>query len=153
MREPNLADETSLNRLGFSLIIGLCLQYVLGISTMLFVEIPHNLPRGTLWEFAWKQTPLALHMILGLFLLLGSTSLLVRSLKIKSQKWIVASILGLVTMLITSLSGSLFVDRKSDLYSYIMGVGFIITLFSYVWGIFASKSELLNPSSPLSFKH
>ena len=148
-----LGDDGALNRQGFGLIMALCLQYVLGITTTLFVHLPRNLPQGEVWEFAWKQLPLALHIILGLFLLIGSTALLVSSMKIKSQKWIVASIVGLITMLITTLSGSLFVDRKSDVYSYIMAVGFIVTLFSYIWGIFASKSELLNPPSPLSLKH
>jgi heme A synthase len=153
MKEQLLADEYSLNKQAFGLIIALCLQYVLGITTTLFVQLPRYLPEGQIWEFAWKQVPLALHMILGLFLLLGSTALLIRSIKSNSQTWIVASIVGLVSLLITSFSGSLFVDRKSDLYSYIMAVGFIVTLFSYIWGIFASKNELLNPPSHLSFKH
>lgn len=140
MKEQDALYDTSLNRQAFGLVIGLCLQYVLGITTTLFVQFPPHLPAGKVWEFAWKQIPLALHIILGLFLLIGSVTLLIQAIKLHSQQWIVAATIGLLIMLLTSLSGSVFVDQQSEISSYSMAIGFIITLFAYIWGIYASKT-------------
>lgn len=134
------SKDNPLDKQGFGLIIGLSLQYILGITITIFVKFPENLSKGQSWIFAWKQIPLAIHIILGIFLLLGSIVLFIRAIKVSQKKWIVASTVGLAAILASILSGASFIERQSDTYSYIMALSFIIALLAYIWGLYSSKT-------------
>lgn len=129
----------SLSKQTFGLIIGLCVEFILGMTTNIYVSFPENLSEKQNWEFAQNQIPLVLHMIIGALLLIGSIALLIQAIRTKIKSWIIIASLGMVAMLITFGSGSAFVGSQVDVYSFVMAIGFILTLFIYIWGIYKLK--------------
>jgi O-antigen/teichoic acid export membrane protein len=135
MSQDSTLPQNTLRRQGIGLTIGLALQYCLGMITNLFVEFPDTTNENTLWHAAWSHLPLALHIILGLFLLIGSVSLLIRSIKQKNKRWTTAALIGFVAILAAMMSGSLFVGSQKDVYSLSMALAFIVAVLAYLWGI------------------
>ncbi|MCL4338664.1 hypothetical protein M1271_03175 [Patescibacteria group bacterium] len=121
------------------LIVFLVIQYLLGMFTNLFVQFPQNTGERQMWEFAWSQPPLALHILVGTGLLLGLTVLVVRSVRYKDANWIKVSVVGTLAILIAEVAGAVFVPSQSDTYSFIMAVCFIITLLAFGWGVYKNK--------------
>jgi hypothetical protein len=76
---------------GMTLILGLIVQYILGMFTNLFVQFPDTTIPAKLWEFAWAQVSEASHIILGLLLFIGTLVLLIRALAYKNRTWTVAA--------------------------------------------------------------
>src|SRR5664279_5281870 len=101
--------NNSLKKQGIGMIAVLTIQYILGMASNLFVQFPNSTNQGLLWEFAWKQVPLALHIVIGTLLLIGSIILFVRSIMSKNKLWIKASSLGLFGILIAGFSGEHFI--------------------------------------------
>src|SRR5258708_38187679 len=127
-------DQDVLRKQDIGMIAALCIQYLLGMTTNLFVKFPDTKNVGKLWEFSWKQIPLALHIILGFLLLIGSSAFIVRSIRSKDKKWIVISTIGFSAILIAGLSGATFIRNQTDIYSYIMAITFILAFLAYAWG-------------------
>ncbi len=121
------------------MIILLVIQYLLGMATSLFVVFPDTGHEGQLWAFAWKQIPLASHIIVGFLLLFGTIALLVRAIRLKIQSWILPATIGLIAVIGSIFFGSVFISSQKDMYSFIMATGFIIALLSYFWGLYATK--------------
>lgn len=113
----------------------LMVQYLLGMATNLFVQFPQSQNASQLWEFAWKQLPLASHIITGIALLIGAVVLLIQSIKKRQRKWILVSTIGLVSIIVAGYSGATFIPTQINIYSFIMSLGFIIALLSYVFGV------------------
>ncbi len=133
--------NNNLKTQGFGMAIGLMVQFILGILSNLYVSFPQKAKEQALWEFAWKQIPLALHIILGILLLIGSIVFVIRSLTAKNSRWIMVSIIGALSILISGFAGAQFVSTQNDLYSFIMSIGFITALFSYMYGVYADNSK------------
>lgn len=121
------------------LLLLLVPQYLLGMLTNLFVQFPQSKQEKTLWEFAWTQIPLAMHIILGILLLIGAIVLIIRSVQLKEKVWIICSIIGGLSMLIAALSGSFFIPTQMAVYSFIMSLTFVLAFLSYGFGIYLSK--------------
>lgn len=122
------------------ILVLLILQYLLGMATNLFVQFPQNQHEGQLWEFAWKQLPLASHIILGVLLVIGSLVLLIRSILQKNRRWIISSAVGFLAILIAGMAGSLFIPSQMAVYSFVMALCFIIAVLAYCIGIYVSRS-------------
>ena len=140
MTNEHVQKEQKLTKHAIGLIVGLTMEYILGMTTTFFVSFPEHASEKTAWEFVWKQIPLALHIVVGLILLLGSIAFLVMAIKAKHKTWIIASSIGSATILAAVLGGSLFVSTQSDMYSFIMGLSFLAAVLAYGWGIYASKA-------------
>ena len=134
-----MESRSKLKKHGISIIIFLVIQYLLGMYTTMFVQFPEHAKEGQLWLFAWHQIPLALHIIIGLALLIDVIILIVRSFLEKSTVWIITSVVGAVAILTAVTGGSLFIPTQMDIYSFIMAVGFIIALLSFGWGVYKDK--------------
>lgn len=130
-----MKEKNSLKIHGVVMIIILVIQYLLGMATNLFVKFPEKVSVGQFWEFAWKQVPLALHILIGFALLIGSIVLVVRAFMKKDKRWIVASIIGAIAIFVAGFAGASFIPSQKDWYSYIMAISFIVALLSYFWGI------------------
>ena len=128
-----------LRKQAFGIIGALIVQYTLGMITALFVQFPDDQSDSKMWEFAWSQLPTAAHIILGLFLLIGSSALIASSIKAKNKIWIKTSIVGFLAILFAGLAGALFIPSQKDIYSLAMALAFILALASYGWGIYSSK--------------
>lgn len=120
------------------MVVGLSLQYLLGIVNNLYVQFPDTKSEEVIWKFAWSQITIALHIILGVGLIAGAIALVVASYKNKLKSWLLPAWAGLISVLAAFIFGALFVDFQNDAYSLLMAVFFITAIFSYVWGIYKS---------------
>src|SRR5258708_4319296 len=100
-----MAKVNSLKTHTLGLIIGLSLEYILGMTTNLYVHFPEGVKEGAAWEFAWSQIPLAAHIILGLLLVVGASALVVKAIKAKDKNWIRTSVIGFLAILTSGLGG------------------------------------------------
>ena len=126
MKQTNI-----LKRLGVWMIVILIAQYVLGMTSNLFVTFPTDGGPGLFWEFAWHQIPLALHIIVGTLLFVFSIVLLVVAIKQKAKRWITAGIVGVISIFVAAYAGAQFVNTQSAIFSYVMSLFFIIAFVSY----------------------
>jgi hypothetical protein len=136
-----MQHHNSLNPHGIILILLLILQYILGMMTNMFVKFPDSGTPGQFWEFAWRQLPLALHIIVGTLLILGSIVLVVRAIRVKNTTWIIASSVGCLAILVAGSSGASFIPTPKDLYSFMMAIAFIVAFVAFAWGLYASKNS------------
>ncbi len=131
--------KNSLTMQGIAMLLMLLLQYFLGMYTNLYVQFPNGQHGDILWEFAWKQLPLVLHIILGILLIVNAIILIIRSFLQKNKTWIKASIIGYVGIQIAALSGAAFIPTQVAIYSFSMSLCFLLALLAYGYGIYASK--------------
>lgn len=131
--------KETLKQHGTFLLIFLILQYLLGMTTNLFVQFPQDKRDGQLWEFAWRQLPLAAHIILGILLLLGALVLVIKAIRQKNKPWIILSSFGALSILIAGMSGAIFIPTQMAIYSFVMAFTFIVALISYGWGLYISN--------------
>lgn len=136
----NKVKKEILGTWGIIMLGLLALQYVLGIATNLFVMFPQKKDAGQLWEFAWKQPPLAIHIILGIILIVVAIVILTQSIGQKNKLWITISAIGVLTILIAGISGAIFVQTQTAAYSFIMSISFSVAVIVYGWGVYASKN-------------
>lgn len=125
-----------LKRQGIGMIIVLAIEYLIGMAANLFVEFPHAKSESTMWSFAFKNMPTALHIVIGILLVGGGIMLLVRSIQKKNKLWIYVSSIAFIALLLAGLSGSRFIPTQQALYSYVMSLGFIVALLAYGWGVY-----------------
>jgi hypothetical protein len=138
-KEVKTQNYSTLKRHATGLIVGLTLQYILGMITTIFVKFPEDKHEGELWQFAWSQIPLALHIILGFLLLFGSLALLVRATRTHNRLWIATSGIGFGFIFISAVVGSKFIPTQQEIYSFVMSLGFIGAMLSYFWAIYRFK--------------
>jgi hypothetical protein len=135
----DIARRTTLG-MGIAVVV----QYALGIWVNLYVTVPARDQGGgflTAIGRALANGPVALgiHAGLGLILVLGSISLVVRSVLSRNRALIAASVVFLLALLGAASSGASFVDSGNDSASASMamltGVALICSLISlYVTG-------------------
>jgi len=126
---------------GMTLILGLVVEYLLGMFSNLYVQFPNTNNPGQLWQFAWTQDSEASHIVLGMLLFLGTLALLVRALFFKDRTWTIAAGIGLAGILVAMYGGVSFIPTQNDPYSLIMSIAFIVALLALVWGYYSSKEQ------------
>ncbi len=127
-------------RIQAHIILGtLILQYLLGMFANMFVNFPNTKNETALWEFAKVQPSVMTHIILGALLVIGGIVLLIRAIRKKDKQWILASSVGLLSLLIASIAGARFIPTQQDGYSFVMAVTFLLAVFSYGWGLYKAK--------------
>jgi hypothetical protein len=141
---PRAAHLEIARRTALGMGIAVVVQYALGIWVNLYVTVPTRDQGGgflTAIGRALANGPVALgiHAGLGLLLVLGSISLVVRSVLSRNRALIVLSVLFLLALLDAASSGASFVDSGRDSASASMamltGVALICSLISlYVVG-------------------
>ena len=139
MQEDTVQKTAKLKGHAFGMVGLLGVEFLLGMSTTLFVTFPHNVHGNTLWKFAGTQGFLTSHIAVGFLLLLGTIALFARAIKVKNRPWIVASSVALVSVVGAIITGSIFVPSQIDVYSYLMAFFFVTALLSYIWGIYKDK--------------
>ncbi len=139
MTQDGQYAQSTLKPHAVGMIGGLILQYLLGMTANLFVTFPEGKHGGQLWLFAWRQVSIAIHIILGFLLLIGTIALLVRAIREKSTSWITVSIIALVGIIGAITGGSLFIPSQTAIYSFVMAAGFIVALLAYFWGLYTDR--------------
>jgi len=121
--------------LGITLVLVLVLQYILGMYTALYIEIPEDVSG---WTFMGNSMVILSHVILGTLLAVAAIWLLAASIKKMNRFWILFSVFGLAGISLALMTGSAFMDGQSNDNSFLMSLGLGISLLSYAAGIYAS---------------
>lgn len=139
MSENKVIAKDSFRKEAFGILIILLCEFIFGIYTTLYVHFPEAASSKQLWRFSSTVPILNIHMILGLLITVGLIQFFVRSLIKKSKKWIIISTVSSVGVIASTIGGLQFIPTQSDLYSFIMSLGFAVALGSLVWGMFTSN--------------
>lgn len=131
-------------------LIILVVQFLLGMVTNLFVEIPRNHPganppeyfSGVVQNVAWAilhgpSLWLTAHAILGLLLVLFGFRLLVPAIRSRHRPTVITAVTGAVAMLGAGFNGGSFLNYHEDFSSLIMASFFAIAVTAYVVGLWA----------------
>lgn len=121
------------------MLVLLLIQYVLGMITNLYVQFPENSQPEQLWAAAQSQFASMAHIILGMLLLVVAILIIVRAVMSKNRTLVWISVAGLVSILVAIISGSMFINAQSDVYSLVMAIAFIVSLVVYGWGMLEAK--------------
>ena len=143
---PHISDQRiqSITRtLTLGTAAALLLQFLVGMTVNLFVELPKvhpgsqakeyfsGLVESIVWAIVNGKAYLQLHILLGLILVLGSSSILVLSIATKQRKWIVAGTIGWVGTIGAGFNGGSYLNYGHELSSFLMAVGFLMAIISY----------------------
>lgn len=139
---PECVHAKRLRRLCLANLVFLLTQFVLGMATNLFVNIPRSHPgtsgsyvtgsaRAIGWALAHGPTELAAHVALGLLLVLGAIGLVGQSARFERRVRI-AAISGGVFVVAAGFNGAAFLDYNRDLNSFLMALLFALATLAYV---------------------
>ena len=131
--------KATLQYQGNAMIVLLALQYILGLAVMAFVKFPESATVAQYWDFANSQWLLVTHMAVGTGLVIGAVVILVRAILQKNTIWKIAGSIGFISIIIAGLGGERFVSTQSDVWSLVMGIGFLAAFLSYGWTLYVSK--------------
>lgn len=117
----------------------LIVQYLLGMYANLFVQFPDSTSEKTLWKYAGNHVSVDIHMIVALMLVIAGIVLLIRTVLRKNKYWIIAASVGLFSILVATVAGVEYIPTQQNIFSYIMGIAFILAFVSYGWGLYKAK--------------
>ncbi len=121
------------------LLIGLSVQFLLGMWITFFVEFPENGDAHANWQYAMDSLPIVLHIILGTLLVIGTVSLFVQTIRCHVDAWRIPAVLAFISLLIAWISGEIFVATQNDSVSYLMSIGFLVGILSLSFGLIRNK--------------
>ena len=124
-----------------AILVALVLEFVLGMYTALFVQIPDTLADGNAWSWSMQQSPIiAAHVLLGSLLLLLGLSILGFGFASRSRNAMIWSIAGFLLTGVAYLSGGAFLANVSlDNYSFSMALGFLGSLLAYFAALYFTR--------------
>lgn len=132
-----MEQKKPLKSLGFLMLTLLALEYLTGMYSNLFVEFPEEKIPHKLWASVWHSAPLSAHIILSTALIVVALGIIAFTIKQKNKKWIIASSIGALSIMIAGATGSAFVSSQKEVLSYIMSISFLCAFASYSWGLFS----------------
>lgn len=136
----NGAMKTSpLTRQSIGLLIGLGLEYLVGMAVNMFVAFPDHGSEEQMWRFVRTQPLVILHILIGLGLLLGSIGVFVRATRQHDHTWQLPSFVAMIAILLGALAGSKFVPTQTEGYSYLMASTLLLAAAAYAWGIYRAN--------------
>lgn len=119
--------------LGLAMIHTLVLQLLLGLANTFWLKVPDS---GSGWQDNSPAWLLGLHMLLGVALLVLAVLIGTRASRAGSAAWQRASLVGIVGLLVAFAGGVWFMgDVSNDLASFVMAVGWAISLVGYATGL------------------
>lgn len=151
--------RSKLSSVVFVMLTLLVIQYVVGMVTNLFVQIPSSLSSqyesgGAFYRYWWAALRwilanssifLQLHVIIGILLVIGSLIVVGISIAMKRRAWIAFSISGSIFTIGAGVNGMFFVSfGQHDINSLIMALAFLAAFVCYVagyYGIGRSRSH------------
>jgi hypothetical protein len=122
----------SLRRSCFATFVMLVVQFGLGIYVNLFVTVP-GADHGGGFGQAVANGPagLALHIAVGLLLIVAAIGFLVQAVRARHAGLITAAVIGLLAMVGAAASGGTFTNTGRDSASMAMGVLAVAGLLCY----------------------
>ena len=152
-------DEAKMRGQSIGLLSMLAVQFVLGMILNPFVTLPKPHPgtSGGFFEravhsFGWALTngggiALTLHVLVAIGLLIGSITMVVRAVAVKSRPWLITSIIGALSVITALTNGLSFIGYDRDTDSFMMAIGYIVAVVSYTIALSFA------PSTSFSEKH
>lgn len=140
-----------MRRLTIVTLVLLAVQYLFGMAVNLFVTIPTSHPgtnasdyfsgvgQGVSWAIAHGAGVLQLHATLGLLLLVAAVALLVMAIRARRRAWIVATSIGLLSILGAGFNGASFLNYNHDFSSMIMASLFLIAVSAYAIVVYVTR--------------
>jgi hypothetical protein len=132
-------------------LITLVVQFMLGMATNLFVQIPTNHPganppeyfSGVVQSVTWaivhsRSIWLVLHAVLGLLIVLSSFGLLFQTVPTRNRLAITTSVVGALAVLAAGFNGGSYLNYHQDFSSMLMASFFAIAITAYavgLWGL------------------
>ena len=129
-------------------LITLVAQFLLGMVTNLFVQVPLQHPganppeyfsgvvQSVIWAiFHGPSIWLTLHAVLGLLVVVFGFRLLVPAIRSRNRFVITTAVIGALGMLTAGFNGGSYLNYHEDFSSMIMATGFAIAVTSYVVGL------------------
>jgi hypothetical protein len=128
--------QAGLRRASLAILIVLIVQFALGISVNLYVTLP---TAGHPGHSSWfgNGALLALHVTLGMILVLSAVFVLVRAIMARNVTLIVTSAAGFVSIGLAFFFGASFTDKLTNGYSLGMAISFAAALACYAIGLYA----------------
>jgi len=116
--------------LGTGVIFTLLAQLLLGIANSLWLNVPAT---GNAWKTATPGALLGAHLLVGTALALFALWLIVVAVRAKDRTWTVASVVGIVGILLGFGGGAAFLGSNGQAApSMVMAVGCTVAIASYV---------------------
>ena len=141
-------------------LIGLVAQFLLGMATNLFVQVPHEHPganppeyfsgvaQSVIWAiFHGPSIWLVLHAVWGLLLVLSGFRLMYTAIRSRHRATIVTAVIGAIAMLFAGFNGGSYLNYHEDFSSMIMASFFAIAVTAYVIGLYSLPHPQESPSS------
>jgi hypothetical protein len=128
---------SGLRRAGFATFVLLVVQFALGMYVNLYVTVP-GADHGHGFGQALTNGPagLTVHIILGLLLILAALGFAVQAVLARQPALITAAVLGLLTMIGATASGSSFTGNGQNGASMTMAVLSAVGLLCYGTSLF-----------------
>jgi hypothetical protein len=112
----------------FGLVIMLIIQYALGIAYNLYGAAP----TATKKVGAFSSPLLAVHVIMGILLIIASIYLVVMAVRSRIQLAVITSVAGMLSLFGAGVTGSEFTETGGNGYSLAMGMTTAVALLCYV---------------------
>jgi hypothetical protein len=120
--------------LGAAMVLTLLGQLLLGMANTFWLSLPDS---GSGWNVASPALLLTAHMTLGTALLVLSVWITVLAVRLSDRGWVVASVVGIVAILVSFTGGSMFMGETSnDGASYLMAVGCAVAIAAYALALY-----------------
>jgi hypothetical protein len=140
-------------------LITLVAQFMLGMTTNLFVQIPTSHPganppeyfSGVVQSVTWAifhgpSIWLVLHAVLGLLIVLAAFGLLFRTIPTRNRLAITTSVIGALAVLAAGFNGGSYLNYHEDFSSMIMATCFAIAVTAYLVGLFGLPPQQESPT-------
>ena len=130
-------------------LLTLVVQFMLGMATNLFVQIPLNHPganpkeyfsgvaQSVTWAILHGPLWLVLHAVLGLLLVVFGFRVLMQAVQARHRTAIVTAVIGAIAILGAGFNGGSYLNYHEDFSSMIMATLFAIAVTSYAIGLWA----------------
>jgi hypothetical protein len=129
-----MRSNQTIARLGLVMIVLLIGQYLLGMYTNLFVQIPADVDG---WKWMSNSLVIMGHVTVGTLLLVVAVAGLVMAVRARAAAWAVASVAGLVGIGAALLGGSTFMNGQAEAMSFLMATGLGVAIAAYAVGLYA----------------
>ena len=132
--------QARLRQASLAIVIVLIIQFGLGIGVNLYVTLP---AAGHPGHSSWfgNGALLALHVSLGMFLVLAAVFVLVRAITARNRTLIATSAAGLVAIGLAFSFGASFTSKLTNGYSLGMAISFAAALACYAIGLYAISAQ------------
>jgi hypothetical protein len=145
--DPRAHRLARLRRASLASLVMLIVQFALGVGVNLYVSLPAAGSGGRKVSQAFTNGPaLALHVVLGLLLLLAAIGLLVQAIAARHVGVIVAAAVGLLAIAGAAMQGFSFVHDSTNAASMGMAVATAVAMLSYVIALFLVRSPGADPA-------